>query len=421
MKKAIFYFYEALRLSWQAIRSHKLRTLLTMLGISIGIFSITMIFTLVNTLQYSVTLNLSSLGSTILYVHNWPWKDNSEDWYKYFNRPKVSLMDYEKLKNELKYTVAINFSYIKNGATAKYKKNTAEGIQIIGCTRDFVYVNNFEIEKGRFLSEFEINGARKNCVLGYQVAKNFFGTLINPIGEEIILQGKKFKIVGVIAPQGDMNIFGPSIDFQIIIPYTTFANTFDVTKRSVDRLITVKAESPEKVYEVENQIIGLIRAKRGLKPSQEDNFSVNKQEALMEQFDQIFGALNVGGTIISLFSLLVGGFGIANIMFVCVKERTVEIGIQKALGSTKHFILQQFLLEAIILCVAGGLIGIFFLFSISGVLQWLIYVFELGFVMTIKWKDIFLGIGLSVLIGLISGFLPAFTAANLDPVEAMRS
>lgn len=392
-----------------------------MLGISIGIFSITMIFTLVNTLQYSVTLNLSSLGSTILYVHNWPWKDNSEDWFKYFNRPKVSLADYEKLNNELKYATAINFSYIKNGSTVKYLKKTAEGTQIVGCTYDFIFVNNFEMEKGRFLSEFEISGARKVCVLGNQVAKNFFDKSINPIGEEIIVRGKKFKVVGVIAPQGDMNIFGPSIDYQVIIPYTTFANTFDVTKRSVDRLITIKAESPEKVYEVENQIVGLLRAKRGLKPSQEDNFSINKQEALMNQFDQIFGSLNIGGTVISLFSLLVGGFGIANIMFVSVKERTVEIGIQKALGSTQLFILQQFLLEAIILCVIGGLMGIFFLFMVSGLLQWLIYMADLKFVMTIKWQDILLGIGLSAMIGIFSGFLPAYTASKLDPVEAMRS
>lgn len=421
MKRFIHFFWEAFYLSWRAILSHRLRTLLTMLGISIGIFSITMIFTLVNTLQYSVTLNLSSLGSTILYVHNWPWKDNSEDWFKYFNRPKVSLADYEKLKNELKYATAINFSYIKNGSTVKYLKKTAEGTQVVGCTKDFVFVNNFEIEKGRFLSEFEINGSRKSCVIGNQIAKNFFGSKSNPIGEEIIIKGKKFKIVGVFAPQGDMNIFGPSIDFQVIIPYTTFANTFDVTKRTVDRLITVKAESPEKILEVENQIIGLIRAKRGLKPSQEDNFSINKQEALMKQFDQIFGALNIGGTVISLFSLLVGGFGIANIMFVSVKERTVEIGIQKSLGSTKFFILQQFLLESVILCVLGGLIGIFFLFSISGLLQWLIYMADLKLVMTIKWQDIFLGLGLSVIIGILSGFLPAYTAANLDPVEAMRS
>ncbi len=392
-----------------------------MLGISIGIFSITMIFTLVNTLQYSVTLNLSSLGSTILYIHNWPWRDVSEDWFKYFNRPKVSLLDYEKLKNELKNASAINFSYIKNGSTIKYLKKTAEGVQIVGCTRDFVFVNNFEIAKGRFLSEFEILGARKCCVLGNQVARNFFANNIDPVGQEIIIQGKKFKVVGVIAPQGDMNIFGPSIDFQVIIPYTTFANTFDVTKRTVDRLITVKAESPDKIYEVENQIIGLLRAKRGLKPFQEDNFSINKQEALMNQFDQIFGALNVGGTIISLFSLLVGGFGIANIMFVSVKERTVEIGIQKALGSTRIFILQQFLLEAIILCLIGGLIGIFFLFIVSGILQGLIYWAELKFVMTIKWNDIILGIALSMMIGLISGFLPAYTASKLDPVEAMRS
>lgn len=421
MKKNFHFFFEALKLSWKAILSHRLRTLLTMLGISIGIFSITMIFTLVNTLQYSVTLNLSSLGSTILYVHNWPWKDNSEDWFKYFNRPKVSLADYEKLNNELKYTSAINFSYIKNASTVKYLKKTAEGTQIVGCTYDFIFVNNFEIEKGRFLSGFEISGARKVCVLGNQVAKNFFDKSINPIGEEIIIRGKKFKVVGVVAPQGDMNIFGPSIDYQVIIPYTTFANTFDVTKRSVDRLITVKAENPEKVYEVENQIVGLLRAKRGLKPSQEDNFSINKQEALMNQFDQIFGSLNIGGTVISLFSLLVGGFGIANIMFVSVKERTVEIGIQKALGSTQFFILQQFLLEAIILCVIGGLMGIFFLLGVSGILQWLIYMADLKFVMTIKWQDILLGIGLSAMIGILSGFLPAYTASKLDPVEAMRA
>lgn len=421
MRKFIYDLYESLRMGIRAIRGHRLRAFLTTLGISIGIFSITMIFTLVNTLEYAVTSNLSSLGSTVLYVHNWPWKDNSEDWHKYFNRPKVSLADYEKLNAELKHVQAINFSYMRNGLTVKYGAYSAEGVSIIGCTQGFVYVNNFEIQEGRFLSDVEILGGRKVCVLGYEVAKSLFQRSEYALGRDVLIHGKKCKVIGVIAPQGDMNIFGPSLDYQVIIPYTTFANIFNVQQRMVDKLITVKAEHPDKVDLVESQIIGLLRSVRGLKPTQEDNFSVNKQEMLMEQLKNIFQSLSVGGAFISIFSLLVGGFGIANIMFVSVKERTVEIGIQKALGGTQRFILMEFLWESVLLCLLGGIVGIATVLGIAAIFQVILWANGFTLTITLTASNVLLGVILSATIGVISGFIPAYQASRLDPVEAMRA
>ena len=409
---------ESITFAFRSLKSYRLRALLTMLGISIGIFAITIVFTLVNSMQHSLTKNLSSLGNTVLFVHNWPWKFESDNWNKYYNRPKISLSDYERLKNNLQNTDAISLILKKNLSVIKANNRTIDNISISGVTHDYVKITQFAFQAGRYFSPIEVENGRNVCIIGASVAVNLFDK--GPyIGKTVFCEGKQMKVIGVIAKQGK-NLFGDNQDEFFLMPYTTFTNLFNINQRKIDKLIAVKAINYESFAMVENDIISLIRLNRGLKPGVEDNFSINKQESLMSEMGRFFGYLNTGGVVISIFSLIIGGFGIANIMFVSVRERTKEIGIQKSLGATRSFILLQFLMESVMLCFIGGILGLIFLFSVAGLMQ--IAVNQIGIAMDIVIlpKDIILALILSVIIGLISGILPSMVAARLNPVDAMR-
>lgn len=411
--------YESIVMALRSIQSYKMRALLTMLGITIGVYAITVVFTLVDSMKYSVSKNLAALGNTTLFVHNWPWKDNSEDWYKYFSRPKANYGEFLYLKHRLKNVTGVGFEAVRQGVTLKTRNASAENTVVRGITYDFLDVGGLTIGEGRPFSPIETEAGRNVCIIGYRLAYNLFG--VGPyLGQSIRVSGKSVKIVGVLARQGN-NLFGGSFDDVFLIPYPLFTRAYNVNLRQIDKIISIKAVDYESTPGVESDIISYMRLKRGLKPGVEDNFSVNKQEALMQQLEKLFYYLNVGGGIISAFSLLIGGFGIANIMFVSVKERTKEIGIQKALGSTRGFILMQFLVEAILLCIIGGGIGLVFLFATCALGQLISNQFELGLEIVISVRDITISVLLSGFIGLISGLAPSFVAAGLNPVDAIRS
>lgn len=389
-----------------------------MLGISIGIFAITLIGTMVYSLEKAITRNLSALGNTVIYIHHWPWKDNSSDWYKYMNRPKVSYRDFEYLQTNIPDAL-MSYEMTRGGQKVKAGKNSLENVSLKGVTWEYQRINDFQFQYGRYFTPIESSAGRMVCLLGFNVAKELFGG-DNPIGGTVVIAGQKIQVVGVVEKQGS-GIFGDSFDDRMVMPYPLMARIFNEQSRMGDKLITVKAPSYEAVPRMEDEIRGWIRAARGLKPSMEDNFAINKQEMLMTQLDSIFGSLRIGGVFISILSILVGGFGIANIMFVSVKERTHEIGIQKSLGATREFILLQFLQESILLCIAGGLVGILLLFMMSGLGQFIIDKIEFDFKILISWMDLIYGLVLSFAIGVISGFSPSWVAARMDPVEAMRS
>lgn len=389
-----------------------------MLGITIGIFAITIIFTLVNTLESAIAGNLAKLGNTVMFVHNWPWAQNDDDWFKYIGRPKMSYNDYRWLRDNLENVDAVTYEISTNDQTVKAGKNTIEGVELQGVTHENIVVFPREFQEGRYFSPIEVEAGRNVCIIGAKIAEILFeGDAA--VGRDVTVRGKRLRVIGVFKKEGE-NPLGRSSDQLFMMPYPIMQRMFNERNRGVDKLVSVRAVSYEMVPKVENDIIGIMRRARSLKPKQEDDFSINKQEMLIESLGNIMKYLRIGGGFISVLALIVGGIGIANIMFVSVKERTREIGIQKALGARKPFILSQFLYEAVILCIIGGLMGIALTGGFAFLAQVIIDNIGMAVEVTVKAGDVILGIFISVVIGLAFGFLPAYFASKLDPVEAMR-
>lgn len=416
----IFQFvWEGIKIALGAIRSSKLRAFLTMLGVATGIFAITSILTMVNSLERSITDNLSSLGNTTLFVHHWPWKDNSQDWFKYFNRPKVSYKDFQRLKANLDGVEGVSFQASFGGQTIKANGQSVEQINVNGVTYDMAAISSLEFDQGRFFSAVEDQLGTSVCILGYNVADGLFPGE-SAIGKFVRLRGKRLRVVGVIKLEGGLP-FGPSsVDDQAFMPYRVAARMFNLTKRSVDKVVTIKVGDYDDMAYVESEIIGIVRTSRGLKPDQENNFAINKQESLMEQIGAFFSVLKGGGYIISGFSILIGAFSIGMIMYISVRERTSEIGIQKALGATRPFILFQFLSESILICLMGGALGLAGVYGLSIVASSILESMDVGMKIAVSAEEISLGMRFSLFTGLISGFIPAFMAATMDPVRAIR-
>ncbi len=417
--KTWHFFKEGGLLALGALAANRTRTLLTMIGMATGIFAITAILTMINSLEVFITQNLSELGNTTLFVHHFPWRDNSGDWYKLVNRPKIDYQDYQRLHQNLTQVSGVSFQASAGNQTVRGEGRSMTGIELAGITEDADRIAAPDILKGRFLSRIEITRARPVCVIGFEVAQGIFKDK-DPLGQYVRIAGKRLLVAGVLAREGTQLFSGGSSDYRVLVPYKLLAGMFDVEKRGLEAVISVRAETYESVPWVESEIKGIMRVSRGLKPSEEDNFAINKQEALMAQFDNIFGFLRTGGWIISIFSILIGGFSIGNIMYIAVKERTNEIGVQKALGATERFIAFQFLTEAVLVCILGGLLGMAFVFMLGEAGQLILKSAGTDFRVVYAAEDLAIGLGLSTFIGLIAGFTPATMAAKLDPVEAIR-
>ncbi len=412
--------FESLGFAWRALKSNILRTVLSLLGVTIGIFSIIAVLTLVDSLEKNIRDSLNFLGSDVIYVGKWPFiGGGGPDWWKEFiRRPNVSYAEYRFLKANMKEAQTISIFADAGGITVKAGSSGISQINLKGADLDYDKVFEVNVEKGRYLTNDEIEGGRNVVIIGFEVAKALFPNQDSPMGSVVKIKNLKFTIVGVIKREGESFLGDTSNDYSVIIPYDAFRKLYQTGTGRWNELgsdIGLKGfDTDIGLVEMENEVRGLMRVKRGLKPIQKDNFALNRPEAIANAIGQVFDVLSVAGWIIGGFSMLVGGFGIANIMFVSVKERTSIIGLQKSLGAKNYFILFQFLFESIFLSLIGGLAGLF--------LVWLLTFAPFGSLQVVlSVKNIVLGLGVSSTIGLVAGIVPAAMAARLDPVIAIRA
>ncbi len=408
---------ESFRFAWNALRMNLLRTTLSLLGVTIGIFAIIAVFTLVDSLEKSIKDSLNFLGTNNINVEKWPYGFDKPvyEWWDYLRRPYPTFDEYNFLGENLKNAQGISIFAARGGVTAKSGSNSSKSLSLLGIVHGHKDVYEIPISAGRFFTGEEANGGKNVAILGHRAAKELF-PLVSSIGKEIKIRGLKYYVIGTIEEEGDSFLGAPSNDENIYIPFKSFIKVFYVGKNGgVEPRITVKGnDSDIGLVELEAELRGLMRKRRGLKPKEEDNFSLNRPEAIANFIGSTFDIIGIAGWVIGGFSILVGGFGIANIMFVSVRERTNIIGIQKSLGAKNYFILFQFLFESVFLSVIGGGIGI--------ILVWLFSFVTLGSLeLELSLSNVALGLGVSAAIGTASGIIPAAMAARMDPVIAIRT
>lgn len=415
LKKIIFLLIESMAFALGALRSNLLRTLLSLLGVTVGIFAIIAVFTMVDSLELNIRQSMSFLGDKVLRVQKWPWIfEGRYPWYKFVKRPVSSVKDFRYLEKNLQHSEAIALFASKEGRMVKQGNNAMDEVNVTGITFEFNRVSDVRLAKGRYFTERETESNSRSVIIGKNLAENLFpGT--EALGQNIVLKGRKFGVIGVMEKQGDNLIGAPSNDITCLIPYPTFSEMYPVSSGWIEPVICIKGKSSDPgLLWLEGEVRGQMRNRRGLKSFEDDNFAINRPEMIASAITGIFDAVSIAGAIIGSFAILVGGFGIANIMFVSVRERTAIIGIQKSLGARKSFILNQFLFEAVFLSLIGGLAGLLLVWSLT-----LIPMEDFRIVLTSG--NIGMGLLLSAGIGLISGLAPAIHAAGLNPVDAIRS
>lgn len=407
-------FRESALFAWGSIISNKLRTILTLLGITIGIFAIISVFSVVDALEREIRSSIASLGENVVIIEKWPWEFSQDfAWWKYMNRPTPRISEMEEIMRRTSVVEATVFTASTN-RTIEYQNRSMERVTMSAVSHDFDKIRSFEIESGRYFSFSESAGGRNVAVLGKEVAENLFNDT-EPVGKTIKAFGRNITVIGVFKRQGE-DTFGNSLDESAVLP-VNFINSFlNVNSDRYRPNIQIKAKETFSSDEVIDELTGVMRSIRSIKPTEENDFALNRASLLSTQFDGLFSILKIAGWIIGGFSILVGGFGIANIMFVSVKERTSIIGIQKALGAKNYFILLQFLVESVILSLIGGIIGLFLVFLITWAGS---QVVDMNLLISLQ--NVMLGINVSVIIGLIAGFVPAYSASQLNPVDAIRS
>ena len=405
---------ESFILAFGAMAANRLRTFLSLLGITIGILAIISVFTVVDGMKDYVRNSVQSLGDDIIYVHKWPWEFGGDyPWWKYWQRPVPSVEDAEELQRRLKTAQGICFR-VGTKKTVAFLNNSVESVDVNAVSHDWNKIRDLNLLDGRYFTSAESASGRNVGILGYEISNALFGDL-SPVGKMVKMGGKRILIIGKLDKDGE-SIFGNNKDNYLIVPINFARNLFNLRKENLDPMVMVKAKPGISNEELKDEITGVLRSVRRLKPSAENNFALNETSLISKGFEGLFILLDFAGWFIGGFSILVGGFGIANIMFVSVRERTSQIGIQKALGAKNYFILFQFLFEAILLCLMGGVIGLVIVFLIVQAVNAF-----LDMEMALTWFNIMRGILISVIIGLVSGIIPAFSASRLDPVEAIRS
>ena len=397
-------FFENFFISLSAVFANKTRSILTALGIIIGVFSVTMMGTLISGLDKTFESSMSMLGRDILYISRYEWFGDME-WWEVRNRPRMRTEYVQKVKQRSKYALAVA-PVMQRGASLSYGEKETR-TEIFGTNEDYMKTITANIVEGRFFSQNEDRSGSRVTIIGFGIKEAFFGEK-DPIGKYIKIDNEKFRVIGVLEKQGKfLGLF--STDKQAILPIGAYNRVF--SKRGWMRL-SVKIPE-EKIEEGLDEIYSVMRHIRGLKPNQKNDFAINQTKAFEKNYNMLKIAIGGTGTFITLLSLIVGGIGVMNIMFVSVKERTREIGVRKAIGATKGMILGQFLMEAISICLIAGLLGLMISYVFSTLLN---QVFPSTLDMRLAGFSIFI----SILVGVISGIIPSYRAANLDPIDSLR-
>ncbi len=401
----------------QELWSNKLRSFLSLLGITIGIFCIISVWAVTDSLERNIKVSFEKIGENVVYItkESWDLSQIQSKWFDYIRRPEVNFKEFKTIQDKSQLAKAVVTRSFLPDQNVIYKSNRIESVTTVAGSHDMQQIFDLSVADGRYFTSEESYIGKNIAILGATIAEQLFPAGTYPIGKEIKISGRKVKIIGVFEKEGE-SLLGDGMDKVILIPYNYIRKYIDVNSRRYNPIIAVKAKTDIPLSMLEDEILGIMRAKRKLKPTEEANFELNRMTIFTSYIDIFFSGLNIAASVIGGFAILVGGFGIANIMFVTVKERTKLIGIKKSLGAKQFYILFEFLIESVMLTALGGFFG---LISVYLVLQ-LANAFDTGFEMMLSTPIIAWGLGISIAIGVIAGFIPAFIASRLDPVEAMR-
>jgi len=410
MKALVYSLIESLIIALRALRANVRRAILTTLGIVIGISAVATTMTASNGLANNFKESISAIGSDVLYVSRMPWIITG-NFFRYRNRPQISYEQSQILAQKMMNTKAVNPS-TGTGRNVKFRSTVLEGVPVIGTTEKQIMLGNAVPEAGRFLNGVDVHNRKMVCVIGKEIGEQLFGSL-DPLQKDIKIGRYTFRVIGVMEKQGGGGFFGgPNLDRQIFIPITSFLKAFG--SRNREFTIAVKAPSHESMENFRYELIGEMRKIRKLSPTDEDNFSINTMDSLLNAYNSVMGVVMIIGLIVTGFSLFVGGVGVMNIMLVSVTERTREIGIRKAVGARRKMILAAFLLESCCICLVGGLIGLLLSFAIAALIN------SMVMPAAVSLPVVVIAILISCVVGIVSGIAPAMRASRLDPIQALQ-
>jgi putative ABC transport system permease protein len=413
MRKLLNIVVNSLKMAWEELRTNKMRTFLSLFGVTIGIFCIIGVLATVQSLKSNIKDGLKDLGTNTVYVQKWPWGGGGEyPWWKYMKRPEPKYEEMRPLKMRSQYADAVAFMLF-NSSNVEYSDNLITNVTWYGATDEFNLIQEVKIGEGRYINSSEFANGSPVIVMGYENAVKLFDVPQRAVGKQVVIAGRTATIVGVMKKSGQSLVGGWDFDNIIIVPFNFCRQV--VNERNAGRFLLVKGKEGVSVDDLKDELKGIMRSVRKLRPTEDDNFALNDVTASSQSLDGLFRSLNIGGLVIGGFSLIVGLFGIANIMFVTVKERTGQIGLKKAVGAQKAYIMTEFLLESSFLCILGGLIGVLLVFGITMALSAV-----LPFKVFLAPSIIALALGISIGVGLLAGIIPAWNAAKLDPVVAIR-